>query len=66
MSNTNQTVQPQREARGLKFLIYEVEGSYYLCSQKDADQLHGYRTADLHLRFHKYMYKTQILMTWLL
>ena len=35
------------------FWIKEVEGLYYLCSKKKgADQLHGYRTADLPLCFH--------------
>ena len=39
-------------ARGLKFLIYKVEGLYYLCSEnKGADQLRGYREADLRLFF---------------
>ena len=37
-------------ARGLKFRILEVEGLYFLCSKnKDADQLRGYREADLRL-----------------
>ena len=36
-------------ARGLKF---QVEGLYYRCSEnKGADQLHGYREADLSLCF---------------
>ena len=39
-------------ARGLKFRIYVVEGLYYLCSEnKGADQLRGYREADLRLCF---------------
>ena len=39
-------------ARGLKSWIKEVEGLYYLCSKnKDADQLHSYHAADLHLCF---------------
>ena len=47
-SDTNQAVQPQKRARGLKFQIKEVEGLYYRCSEnKGADQLHGYREADL-------------------
>ena len=51
-SNTNQAVQLQKMARGLKFCIYEVEGLYFLCSEnKGADQLHGYREADLCLCF---------------
>ena len=51
-SDTNQAVQPQQIARGLKFRIKEVEGLYYQCSEnKDADQLRGYREADLRLCF---------------
>ena len=39
-------------ARGLKFCIYEVEGLYYPYSEnKGADQLRGYREADLRLCF---------------
>ena len=42
-SDTNQAVQPQKIARGLKFRIYEVNGLYYLCSEnKGANQLHGF------------------------
>ena len=49
-SDTNQAVQLQKMARGLKFRILKVEGSYYLCSEnKGADQLRGYREADLRL-----------------
>ena len=45
-------VQSQKMARGLKFRIYELDGLYYLCSEnKSADQLRGYREADLHLCF---------------
>ena len=34
--------------------MQEVEELYYLCSEnKDADQLRGYREADLHLCFRK-------------
>ena len=51
-SDTNRTVQSQKMARGLKFRIYEVKGLYYLCSEnKGADQLRGYREADLRLCF---------------
>ena len=40
-SDTNQAVQSQKQARSLKFQIYE-EGLYYLCSEnKGADQLRG-------------------------
>ena len=50
-SDTNEAVQPQEIASDLKFQIY-VEGLYYLCSKnKGADQLRGYRAADLHLCF---------------
>ena len=39
-------------ARGSKFQIQDVDGLYYLFSEnKGADQLHGYRAADLHLCF---------------
>ena len=39
-------------ARALKFCIKEEEGLYYLCSEnKGADQLRGYREADLRLCF---------------
>ena len=51
-SNTNQAVQLQKMARGLKFWIKKVEGLPYLCSEKKgADQLRGYREADLRLCF---------------
>ena len=51
-SDTNRAVQSQKIARGLKFRIQEVEGLYYQCSEnKGADQLRGYREADLHLCF---------------
>ena len=54
-SDTNWAVQLQKVARGLKFRIYEVEGLYYLCSEnKGADQLRGYREADLRLCFRIY------------
>ena len=48
----NQAVQLQKMARGLKFRIKKVEGLYYLYSEnKGADQLRGYREADLRLCF---------------
>ena len=51
-SDTNQAVQLQKMARGLKFRIQKEEGLYYLCSEnKGADQLRGYREADLRLCF---------------
>ena len=51
-SDTNQAVQLQKMARGLEFQIYKVKGLYYLCSEnKGADQLRGYREADLRLCF---------------
>ena len=51
-SDTNQAVQLQKMARGLKFRIKKVEGLYFLCSEnRDADQLRGYREADLRLCF---------------
>ena len=52
-SDTNQAVQPQKMARGLKFCILEVEGLYYPCRETNgADQLHSYCAADLCLCFH--------------
>ena len=51
-SDTNWAVQPQKMARGMKSRIWEVEGLYYLFSKnKGADQLRGYREADLRLCF---------------
>ena len=51
-SNTNQAVQLQKMARCLKFRLLEEEGLYYSCSEnKGADQLRGYREADLRLCF---------------
>ena len=51
-SDTNQAERLQKMARGLKFRIKKVEGLYYLCSEnKGADQLRGYREADLRLCF---------------
>ena len=52
MLDINWAVQAQKIARDLKFQIYKVEGLYYLCSEnKGADQLLGYRAADLRLCF---------------
>ena len=52
MSDTNQAVQPQKMARSLKFRIQKEEGLFYPCSEnKGADQLRGYREADLRLCF---------------
>ena len=51
-SDTNQAVQSQKQARCLKFRIEEEEEVYYPCSEnKGADQLRGYREADLRLCF---------------
>ena len=51
-SDTNQTVQSQKQARSLKFHIQEEEELYYPSSEnKGADQLRGYREADLRLCF---------------
>ena len=51
-SDTNRAVHSQKMARDLTFRIYEVEGLYYPCSEnKGADQLRGYREADLRLCF---------------
>ena len=52
MSDTNQAVQPQQMDRGLKFRIYEEEVLNYPGSENiGADQLRGYREADLRLCF---------------
>ena len=52
VSDTNRAVQPYKMARGLKFRILQEEGLYYPCSEnKGADQLRGYREADLRLCF---------------
>ena len=51
-SDTNQAVQLQKMTRGLKLWILKIEGLYYLFSKnKGADQLRGYREADLRLCF---------------
>ena len=65
-SHTNQAVQPQKIARGLKFITWEVEGLYRPCSEnKGADQLRGYREADLRLCF-SHMQKAGFLTTQLI
>ena len=51
-SDTNQAVQSQKQARSFKFRVKEEEEVYYPCSEnKGADQLRGYREADLRLCF---------------
>ena len=51
-SDTNRPVQAQKQARSLKFWILVEEELYYPSSEnKGADQLRGYREADLRLRF---------------
>ena len=51
-SDTNQPVQSQTQARSLIFWITVEEGLCYPCSEnKGADQLRGYREADLRLCF---------------
>ena len=51
MSDTNRAVQSLNMARDLKFRIQKVEGLYYPCEIKGADQLRGCREADLRLCF---------------
>ena len=53
MSDTNRPVQAQKRARSLKFWIEVEEELYYPSSEKNkgADQLRGYREADLRLCF---------------
>ena len=51
-SDTNRPVQSQKRARILKFRIQVEEQLYYSSSEnKGADQLRGYREADLRLCF---------------
>ena len=52
-SDTNRPVQAQKRARSLKFWIFKVEEELYYPSSenKGADQLRGYREADLRLCF---------------
>ena len=51
-SDTNRPVQSQKRARTLKFWSYVEEELYYPSSEnKGADQLRGYREADLRLCF---------------
>ena len=51
-SDTNRPVQAQERARSLKYRIYVEEELYYPSSgNKGADQLRGYRKADLRLCF---------------
>ena len=51
-SDTNLAVQPLEMARALKFCIQEVEVLFYPSSEnKGANQLRGYREADLRLCF---------------
>ena len=51
-SYTIQAEQSQKQAGSLKFQIQEEEELYYPCSEnKGADQLSGYREADLRLCF---------------
>ena len=39
-SDTNQAVQLQKMASGLKFRLMNVEGLYYLCSENKGSDLH--------------------------
>ena len=51
-SDTNRAVQAQKMARDWKFWIKKVEELSYPCSENEgADQLRGYREADLRLCF---------------
>ena len=51
-SDTNRPVHEQKRARSVKFRIYVEEELYYPRSEnKGADQLRGYREADLRLCF---------------
>ena len=51
-SDTNRSVQAQKQGRSLKFCSQVEEELYYPSSEnKGADQLRGYREADLRLCF---------------
>ena len=50
-SDTNQAVQSQKMARSLKFWTSVEDEFYYPSENKGADQLRGYREADLRLCF---------------
>ena len=51
-SDTNQAVQPQEMAKGLRFWIWKAEGLYFPSGEnKGADELRGHREADLRLCF---------------
>ena len=50
-SDTNQAVQLQKMARGLKFWIQKVEGLYFLCSKNKGADREADREADLRLCF---------------
>ena len=51
-SDINRPVQSKKKARSLKFRIYVEEELYYPSSENiGADQLRGYREADLRLCF---------------
>ena len=52
-SNTNQSVQSQKQAGSWKFRIEEEEEVYHPCTKnKGTDQLRCYCEADLRLCFH--------------
>ena len=51
-SDINQAVQSRKQARNLNFQILEEEEAYSPCSEnKNADQLRGFRKADVRLCF---------------
>ena len=49
--DTNQSVQPQKMARDLKFRVKEVEGLYYLCSENKALLIYAFVFAYAKIRF---------------
>ena len=62
-SDTNRPAQAQKRARSLKFRILVEEALHYLSSEnKGADQLCGYREADVRFVF---AYADCFLMRWL-
>ena len=61
-SDTNRAVQPQKTVRDLKFSIYEEEKLYFPSREnKGADQLRGYREADLRMQIVGFLMRRLIL-----
>ena len=57
-SDTNQAIQPQMMARGLKFQIEEVEGLYYLCIENKDYLCSKNKSTDKPHRFYAFFTKS--------